>query len=185
MFENHSFDNIAGYWDFRKDIDNLVNLKQPFCNPYTNPNWTVWNEALSVCAAPYETEVPLADPDHNFAGTSYEIFRTYNPTNESVPSMMGFVDRESVLHKSTPGQASYVIKAYSQEKTASLAEVAQNFAFWDTYVGLLFLICPVCVANDKLIVCGTSWADQCQPPVCYLGLVLRFRRQHRPVCWFL
>lgn len=23
MMENHSFDNIAGYWDFHPDIDNL------------------------------------------------------------------------------------------------------------------------------------------------------------------
>ena len=26
MLENHSFDNIAGYWDFHPDIDNLNNI---------------------------------------------------------------------------------------------------------------------------------------------------------------
>ncbi|CAD0115003.1 unnamed protein product [Aureobasidium uvarum] len=35
MMENHSFDNIAGYWDFN-DIDNLRNIT--YCNQYTNPN---------------------------------------------------------------------------------------------------------------------------------------------------
>lgn len=37
MEENHSFDNIAGYWDFHPDIDNLRNIN--YCNDYTNPNW--------------------------------------------------------------------------------------------------------------------------------------------------
>jgi phospholipase C len=69
MLENRSFDNIAGYWDFHPDIDNLRNIS--YCNPYTNPNWTVWGEPLSICAGPYEDEVPLADPDHYFSGTSY------------------------------------------------------------------------------------------------------------------
>ena len=69
MMENHSFDNIAGYWDFNKDIDNLRNIN--YCNNYTNPNWTVWNEPISICAGPYENEVPLKDPDHNFAGGKF------------------------------------------------------------------------------------------------------------------
>ncbi|KAJ6093152.1 hypothetical protein N7486_008441 [Penicillium sp. IBT 16267x] len=129
--ENHSFDNIAGYWDFHKDIDNLRNID--FCNEYTNPNWTVYGEPLDICAAPYEKEVPLNDPDHNFAGTSYEIFRKWNPTNEDTPTMSGFIERESQRYNSTPGDAAFVIKAYSQEKTALLAELAQNFAFFDSY----------------------------------------------------
>lgn len=80
---NHSFDNIAGDWDFHPNINNLVN--HTYCNEvffdsgifenldcvdskkYTNANWTVWGEALNVCAGPYEQEVPLVDPDHNFA----------------------------------------------------------------------------------------------------------------------
>ena len=37
MEENHSFDNIAGYWDFHPDIDNVRNIE--YCNDYTNPNW--------------------------------------------------------------------------------------------------------------------------------------------------
>lgn len=37
MEENHSFDNIAGYWDFHPDIDNLRNIQ--YCNDFTNPNW--------------------------------------------------------------------------------------------------------------------------------------------------
>ena len=51
MMENHSFDNIAGYWDFRDDIDNLRNVT--YCNEFTNPNWTVWNEPLLICAGKY------------------------------------------------------------------------------------------------------------------------------------
>lgn len=136
--ENHSFDNIAGYWDFRNDIDNLVNRKEPFCNPYTNPNWTVYGEPFLICGAPRSGEVPFNDPDHDFAGTNYGIFQTYYPTSESVPTMMGFVDRESAKYKSPPGESAFVIKSYSQEETATLAEIAQNFAFWDTYVSSLF-----------------------------------------------
>lgn len=130
--ENHSFDNIAGYWDFHEDIDNLVDIS--YCNEYTNANWTVWGEPLAICAAPFETEVPLVDPDHNFAGVTYQIFRKWNATKDDVPNMGGFVERQSEKYKSTPGDASFVIKAYDQKKTALLAELGQNFAFFDSYV---------------------------------------------------
>ncbi|OOQ91762.1 phosphatidylglycerol specific phospholipase [Penicillium brasilianum] len=129
--ENHSFDNIAGYWDFHPDIDNL--RKIDYCNEYTNANWTVWGEPLEICAAPFETEVPLVDPDHNFAGVTYEIFRKWNVTKDDVPNMGGFVERQSEKYESTPGDAAFVIKAYDQKKTALLAELAKNFAFFDAY----------------------------------------------------
>ncbi|KAK5240247.1 hypothetical protein LTS06_012521, partial [Exophiala xenobiotica] len=67
MLENHSFDNIAGYWDYRDDIDGLRNIS--YCNEFTNANWTIYDEPIMICAGPYEDEVPLVDPDHNFAGT--------------------------------------------------------------------------------------------------------------------
>ncbi|KAI9739122.1 MAG: hypothetical protein M1834_007335 [Cirrosporium novae-zelandiae] len=109
MMENHSFDNI----------DNLRNIS--YCNNYTNTNWTVWNEPISICDQPYEDEVPLKDPDHNFAGTSYEIYQKWLPTNEDTPT------------GETPGDASFVIKAYDEKKTHTLATIAKNFAFWDSY----------------------------------------------------
>ncbi|KAJ5456018.1 uncharacterized protein N7458_004282 [Penicillium daleae] len=133
MMENHSFDNIAGYWDFHPDIDNLVHLTEPFCNPYSNPNWTVYGEPYSICAAPNEGEVPFDDPDHDFAGTNYEIFQTYYPNNDSVPTMQGFVDRESARYNLTPGQSAFVIKAFDEKSTSTLAEIAENFAFFDRY----------------------------------------------------
>lgn len=57
-----------------------------YCNDYTNPNWTVYGEPLAICAELYATEVPLEDPDHNFGGVTYEIFRQWNPTKEDVPN---------------------------------------------------------------------------------------------------
>ncbi|KAK9234195.1 phosphoesterase family-domain-containing protein [Lipomyces kononenkoae] len=63
-------------------------------------------------------------PDHNFAGTSYEIYKTWHPSADSVPNMGGLIERR---------EASFVIKAYNQEKRATLIEIAKNFAFWDTY----------------------------------------------------
>lgn len=142
MLENRSFDNIAGYWDFNPDIDNLVHRGTPFCNDYTNPNWTVWGEPVQVCASPIENEVPLADPDHDFAGTSYEIYQNWYPTNNDIPTMGGFVDRESqvLAATGTPGDAAFVIKAFSEKKTAFLAELAGNFTFWDSYVCIYLLI---------------------------------------------
>jgi len=134
MMENHSFDNIAGYWDFRPDINGLRDIT--FCNNYTNPNWTVWNEPISICASPYEQEVPLKDPDHNFAGTSFEIYENWNPTNADTPTMGGFVDHQSSDYNATPGDSAFVIKAFDQTKTKVLATIAQNFAFWDSYVSL-------------------------------------------------
>ena len=134
MMENHSFDNLAGYWDFHEGINGLNNIT--FCNSYTNPNYTVYNESLQVCAGPYEQEVPLNDPDHDFAGTSYEIYQLWNPTNADTPTMGGFVERESDVYNSTPGDADFVIKAATQEHSNILATIGQNFAFWDTYVSI-------------------------------------------------
>ncbi|CAG7990310.1 unnamed protein product [Penicillium olsonii] len=129
--ENHSFDNIAGYWDFHPDIDNLRDIT--FCNDYTNPNWTVYGEPLDICAEPYATEVPLKDPDHNFGGVTYEIFRKWNVSKTDVPNMGGFVERQSEKYNATPGDSAFVIKALNQKKTATLAELANNFAFFDSY----------------------------------------------------
>ncbi|KAF2149023.1 phospholipase C [Myriangium duriaei CBS 260.36] len=131
MLENHSFDNIAGYWDFHPDIDNLRNID--YCNNYTNPSWTVWGEPLEVCAKPYEQEVPLTDPDHNFAGVSYEIYQKWNPTKSDTPNMGGFIERQSEKYNATPGETAFVIQAYSEETSSMLAYLAQNYAFWDSY----------------------------------------------------
>jgi phospholipase C len=157
MMENHSFSNIAGYWDFHPDIDNL--RKREYCNEYTNPKWTVWGEPLDICAAPYETEVPLEDPDHEFAGVTYQIYRKWNATNDDVPNMGGFIERQSEKYKATPGESAFVIKAYDQKKSSTLAEIAQNFAFWDSYVRLP--LCPhLVISLTHGIVCGTPWAYQ-------------------------
>lgn len=131
MMENHSFDNIAGYWDYRDDIDGLRNVN--YCNEYTNPNWTIYNEPIMICAGPYEQEVPLVDPDHNFAGTSYEIYRKWQPTASDVPDMSGFIERQSDKYSATPGDASFVIKAYDPAKSSTLMTLAQNYAFFDSY----------------------------------------------------
>ncbi|GAB7348660.1 hypothetical protein MBLNU459_g7026t1 [Dothideomycetes sp. NU459] len=131
MLENHSFDNIAGYWDFHPDIDNLRNIN--YCNNYTNPNWTVYGEPLEICAGPYETEVPLTDPDHNFAGVSYEIYQKWQPSVNDTVTMGGFIERQSDKYNSTPGDSAFVIQAYDAKKSSTLATLAQNFAFFDTY----------------------------------------------------
>ncbi|KAK9454002.1 phosphatidylglycerol specific phospholipase [Dipodascopsis uninucleata] len=131
MMENHSFDNIAGFWKFRDDIDNLVHT--PHCNNYNNENYTIYGEPLLICAKPYEQEVPLHDPDHNFAGTSFELYEKWDPTSDDVPTMGGFVNRESDKYSSPPGQAAFVINAYDEEKTKTLTYIAKNFAFFDSY----------------------------------------------------
>ncbi|KAJ5410777.1 Phosphoesterase [Penicillium crustosum] len=122
---------IPGYWDLHTEIDNLRNLT--YCNDYTNPNWTVHGEPLTICAEPYATEVPLEHPDHNFGGVTYEIFRQWNPTNEDVPNMGGFIERQSERHNATPGDSSFVIKPLNQKKSATLVELANNCAFFDSY----------------------------------------------------
>ncbi|KAJ5878580.1 hypothetical protein N7455_002045 [Penicillium solitum] len=105
-FENHSFDNIAGYWDFHPEIDNLRNLT--YCNDYTNPNWTVYGEPLAICAE---------------LGTRQ---KRMSPTG-------GFIERQSERYNATPGDSAFVIKALNQKKTATLVELASNFTFFDSY----------------------------------------------------
>ena len=99
----------------------------------------MWGEPLKICAAPYETEVPLEDPDHVFAGVTYQIFRKWNVSHDDVPNMAGFIERQSEKYNATPGDSAFVIKSYSQKKTALLAELAQNFAFFDSYVSCIGL----------------------------------------------
>jgi len=93
-----------------------------------------WGEPLNICAGPYEDEVPLQDPDHNFAGTSYEIYRKWNPTKSDVPNTGGFIERQSDKYSATPGDTSFVIKAYTQKESNILATIGQSFAFWNSYV---------------------------------------------------
>jgi phospholipase C len=72
--------------------------------------------------------------DHTaFAGTSYEIYQKWQPTNEDTPNMGGFIERQSDKYEATPGNASFVIKAYSEEHSQTLATLAQNFALFDSY----------------------------------------------------
>lgn len=47
--------------------------------------------------------------------------------------MGGFIERQSEKYSATPGDSSFVIKAYSEEKSATLATLAKNFGFWDSY----------------------------------------------------
>ncbi|KAH8647777.1 phospholipase, PLC-D [Xylariales sp. PMI_506] len=131
MLENHSFDNIAGYWDFNPDIDNLRNID--FCNNYTNSNWTIYGEPLLICAAPYESEVPFTDPDHNFGGTNYQLYQNWNPTNNDTATMGGFIERQSDKYSAPPGETAFVIQAYDAKKSHTLAYLAENFAFFDSY----------------------------------------------------
>ena len=44
MLENHSFDNIAGYWDFHKGIDNLVNTD--YCNEVSALRKCIYSKML-------------------------------------------------------------------------------------------------------------------------------------------
>ena len=46
--------------------------------------------------------------------------------------MQGFIERQSDKYNSTPGDTSFVIKAYSEEKSHVLATLAQNFGFFDS-----------------------------------------------------
>jgi phospholipase C len=132
MLENRSFDNIAGYWTFNKDIDNLADT--PHCNSYVSENYTVWDQPFYICSQPYEQEVPLHDPDHAFAGTSYELFQDFNPTSNMTPTMGGFVQREQQVYNATPGQTSFVIQGFSEDKSNILATLAKNYAMMDRYV---------------------------------------------------
>lgn len=76
----------------------------------------------------------MEDPDHVFAGVTYQIFRKWNASHDDVPNMAGFVERQSDKYHATPGDSAFVIKSYDQKKTALLVELARNFAFFDSYV---------------------------------------------------
>lgn len=133
MLENRSFSNVAGAWTFNNKINNLANRKEPFCNDYISDKYTIYGEPLSICAGPHEAEVPLRDPDHNFAGTSYELYQKFNPSKNDSPTMQGFIQREADKYNSTPGNASFVIQYADPQKSSILEYLAQNFGFWDSY----------------------------------------------------
>ena len=81
----------------------ILTFAQEYCNDYTNPNWTIYGEAIKICAGPYETEVPLTDPDHNFAGTSYEVTLRCQVTEKKYDAnspIFRFADLSEVAAKS-------------------------------------------------------------------------------------
>lgn len=142
MMENRAFDNIAGYWTFNKDIDNLVN--NPHCNTYYSEDYNVWNVPFYICSRPYEQEVPLHDLDHGFGGTNFDIFETGTPGPNQTVTMGGFVQREYDTSGGTPGDASFVIQGFSQDKTNILATLAQEYAMFDHYVsGYPIVLCAL------------------------------------------
>lgn len=67
------------------------------------------------------------------AGTSYEIYQNWQPSNNDTPTMGGFIERQSEKFSSTPSDSSFVIKAYSEKHSQTLATLAKNFGFWDSY----------------------------------------------------
>lgn len=69
----HLADDGEPLLDFRPDIDSLICLGQPYCNPYTNSNWTVGNEAIDIWAALYEGEVPYNHPDSLTTTSLYQL----------------------------------------------------------------------------------------------------------------
>ncbi|KAK9453386.1 phospholipase C [Dipodascopsis uninucleata] len=131
MFENRSFDNIAGYWTYNKKINNLVGKK--YCNDYSYYKYTVYNESMSICASPWAQEVPLYDPDHNFGGVMYQIYEKWNVTKDDEPTMGGFVQREAEQNDVSPNKAAFVMKGFREEETNVLETLAENFAFFDNY----------------------------------------------------
>lgn len=78
--------------------------------------------------------MPLVDPDHQFGGVTYQLFRKWYPDPDEIPNMAGFIERQAEAYEQTPGDSSFVIKAYNQEATQTLATIAQEYAFFDTYV---------------------------------------------------
>jgi phospholipase C len=57
--------------------------------------------------------------------------------------MGGFIERQSDEYSATPGDTSFVIKAYTQKESNILATIGQNFAFWDSYVSPKFPSLPL------------------------------------------
>ena len=113
---------------------------------------------------------------------TYEIFRKWNVSKTDVPNMGGFVERQSEKYNATPGDSAFVIKALNQKKTATLAELANNFAFFDSYVGRSVMSLG---SVNKSIVLRTPGSHQSKPSVCNLGLVLWLCGQYGPICGVL
>ena len=59
--------------------------------------------------------------------------RSGNRAKNDTPTMGGFIERQSDKYEATPGNSSFVIKAYDPKKSNTLMTLAKNFGFWDTY----------------------------------------------------
>lgn len=62
-----------------------------------------------------------------------QIYQNWQPGKNDTPTMGGFIERQSEKYDATPGNSSFVIKAYSEEHSQTLATLAQNFGFFDSY----------------------------------------------------
>lgn len=71
--------------------------------------------------------------------------------------MQGFIERQSEKYNATPGDTAYVIRAYNQKETQILATIAENFAFWDTYVCSTLQRVLILSAANVAPACGAPW----------------------------
>ena len=60
-----------------------------------------------------------------------QIYQKWQPSLNDTPTMGGFIERQSDKYEATPGNSSFVIQAYSEEHSQTLATLAKNFGFWD------------------------------------------------------
>ncbi|KAI8621201.1 phosphoesterase, partial [Chytriomyces sp. MP71] len=126
--ENRSFDNLAGYYNYTSDIDNLIQYsiknKGPHCNPkdVTKPN------ANLVCAYVDSPDVQPIDPDHSLPGTMFGQFGQYyvdSAQQPDVPPMNGFVQQN--------GGSETIIASLPNSDTQHTLALASNFVLFDRW----------------------------------------------------
>jgi phospholipase C len=139
--ENRSFDNLAGYYNHTKDIDNLIQYEQrngsPFCNPL---DVAKGQEGGQLCASNNSPNVQRDDPDHGLPGVMIQQFgRLFNDSSlqPEIPPMNGFIQDNIEAHhsQSDPTRSQKFIAGLDVSLVQYTYELARNFVLFDRFFG--------------------------------------------------
>lgn len=146
LLENRGFDNILG-GVHKQGLDNVVN-NGPFCNPVSvsAPN------GQKICSQFKDFDSVIHDPDHSVTGVNFELYGTYNPSNDAIangtlkPSLDGFVERQADRYKISSQLATEeVMGYYSEDEIPTLVNLVDEFTtfnYWHSCVPGVSASCP-------------------------------------------
>ncbi|KAJ3281139.1 hypothetical protein HDU76_009002, partial [Blyttiomyces sp. JEL0837] len=137
LLENRSFNNLAGYYNYTDDIDNLIQYEKKHGHPYCNPISVGDPSRGQLCASNAAPNRQYEDPDHGLTGVLFQLFGTIYPTSNlepETPPMTGFVnDHINVVGAGDLSKLKNVIDGCDVGLVGTTMNLARNFVLFDRW----------------------------------------------------